>query len=570
MTYIINLVVFAVCAQFAFSADNADTGGKESYISFEDAQAALPGKEIYKPQEPVFTRSAPDWDVNASLYEFNAVLITLIEDNGEAISEPGDVLAAFDADGNVRGVSTEQDGFGPTAGLILHEVIIFGNVAGDEISFQYYDASADEVLSSGASYSFVINDLLGDAFEPYELSVGTVTLSIDLAAGWNMFSVNVVGDDMSTSTVLASLNPSFGDQIKNPGGSAVFYGFEYGWVGSLQEISVTSMYMIKLSNTDVFDFTGTPVDPSTTPIALGEGWNSIGYLPQGTLAVNDALATVFGTFGDQIKNASGSAVFYGFDYGWVGSLATMSPGEGFMIKVAVASNLVYPNADGMARMSLSLEEAKVLPAAISSWDVNPHAYEFSGTIDLSIDNREDYEGDYIGVFVGDECRGIADRMYFPIDGSYYYSVMVFSNVTEGEKLSFRYYSSLDDEIIEFAETEEFIANMNDWNGLNTFSLSREVHPAPEEYSLSDAYPNPFNPTTTLSFSVPTEGPVSLNIYDMTGRLVSTLVDGNLKEGYHSITWDGKDSNGYAVSSGMYIYSLKGEGISITKKMVMMK
>ena len=112
--------------------------------------------------------------------------------------------------------------------------------------------------------------------------------------------------------------------------------------------------------------------------------------------------------------------------------------------------------------------------------------------------------------------------------------------------------------------------MVEGDGFNTMPLSREVRISPEEYSLSDAYPNPFNPTTTLSFTVPIEGVVSLNIYDMTGRLVSTLVDGNLKQGYHSFTWNGMDSNGYAVSSGMYIYSLKAEGISITKKMVMMK
>ena len=93
---------------------------------------------------------------------------------------------------------------------------------------------------------------------------------------------------------------------------------------------------------------------------------------------------------------------------------------------------------------------------------------------------------------------------------------------------------------------------------------------PESFGLKQNFPNPFNPTTTLSFSVPTEGVVSLNIYDMTGRLVSTLVDENLEQGYHSIIWDGMDSNDHAVSSGMYIYSLKGEGVSITKKMVMMK
>ncbi len=129
---------------------------------------------------------------------------------------------------------------------------------------------------------------------------------------------------------------------------------------------------------------------------------------------------------------------------------------------------------------------------------------------------------------------------------------------------------LDSRILEYTESIEFTSDMIVGDGFNTMPLSREARITPGEYSLSDAYPNPFNPTTTLSFSVPTEGVMSLNIYDMTGRLVSTLVDGNLKQGYHSITWNGMDSNGHAVSSGMYIYSLKGEGISITKKMVMMK
>tara|TARA_B100001964_G_C13886819_1_gene445423 strand:- start:173 stop:658 length:486 start_codon:yes stop_codon:yes gene_type:complete len=161
-------------------------------------------------------------------------------------------------------------------------------------------------------------------------------------------------------------------------------------------------------------------------------------------------------------------------------------------------------------------------------------------------------------------------MYFPIDGSHYYSAMVFSNVTEGEILTFKYYNSMDDEIVEYAETIEFTANMILGNGLNTFGLSDISIEAPESYSLSDAYPNPFNPTTTLSFSIKDGGYMNLSIYDMTGRLVNTLVDGNLESGYHSVIWNGMDSNGYAVSSGMYIYALQSEDKSITKKMVLMK
>jgi hypothetical protein len=441
------------------------------------------------------------------------------------------------------------------------------NAAGDVLSFKYYDASEDEVLSSGASYTFVINDLAGTLIDPYELNVGTVTLSIELAAGWNMFSVNAIVDNMHPDVVLASLNPTLNDQIKNLSGSAVYYGEEYGWQGSLSAIDVTSMYMISLSSDDLLDFTGTPVDPSTTPISLVPGWNWIGYVSQGVLDVNSALATVVGTVNDQIKNQGGSAVYYGEEYGWQGSLTSMSPGEGFMLSVVVASDLVYPNADGMARMSLSLEEAKVLPSTIASWDVNPHDYEFSGTIDMSIDSRADFDGDWVGVFVGSECRGIAERMYFPIDGSYYYSVMVFSNVTEGEKLSFKYYSSLDDEIINYGETEEFIVNMNDHNGLNTFGLSRETGKfgQPTSYGLSKAYPNPFNPATSFEFTLEVDGMVELAVYDINGRMVAELANGYMSAGTYPVVWNANE-----LSSGVYMVSMIAGDYSTLQKVMLIK
>ena len=161
-------------------------------------------------------------------------------------------------------------------------------------------------------------------------------------------------------------------------------------------------------------------------------------------------------------------------------------------------------------------------------------------------------------------------MYFSLDDSYYYIIQAYSNV-EGEELTFKYYDQSNDEVIEYMETLTFESKSTEWlDGFNTYSLSRIARPVPEQYSLSDAYPNPFNPTTTLSFSVKDAGHMSLNIYDMTGRLINTLVDGNLEQGYHKVTWEGVDATGNAVASGMYIYALQGEGISITKKMILMK
>tara|TARA_B100000029_G_scaffold86737_1_gene76934 strand:- start:22 stop:588 length:567 start_codon:yes stop_codon:yes gene_type:complete len=98
----------------------------------------------------------------------------------------------------------------------------------------------------------------------------------------------------------------------------------------------------------------------------------------------------------------------------------------------------------------------------------------------------------------------------------------------------------------------------------------EVSAIPEDYVLNQNYPNPFNPSTMIDYSVPESGDITVSIYDVSGRLIQTLVDGYVESGYHSIVWDGRDSAGHTVSAGLYIYSLKGDHIAITRKMVMMK
>ena len=242
----------------------------------------------------------------------------------------------------------------------------------------------------------------------------------------------------------------------------------------------------------------------------------------------------------------------------------MAPTNGYMLKVATASDLIYPNF-GEDDALVRTQEQNELPSSISSWEVDYHDFEFTGTLSLSIDNSEDYDGDYIGVFVGDECRGVAKRMYFPIDGSYYYSAMVYSNVIEGDKLTFKYYNSLDDEIVDYSESLDFTANMIVGNGLNTFGLSHVVDIMPEDYSLSRAYPNPFNPVTTLSFTLPVETEVSIAVYNLYGREVFSLINGNMQAGYHSIVWN---ANSY--SSGVYfVKMIAGEFVN-TQKLMLVK
>jgi len=93
---------------------------------------------------------------------------------------------------------------------------------------------------------------------------------------------------------------------------------------------------------------------------------------------------------------------------------------------------------------------------------------------------------------------------------------------------------------------------------------------PEIPVLYNNYPNPFNPTTTISFSIPNESHVQLSIYNIKGQKVIDLINTKLESGQHEIIWDGVDINGYSVSSGVYFYSMTAENNKVIKKMVLLK
>jgi hypothetical protein len=89
-------------------------------------------------------------------------------------------------------------------------------------------------------------------------------------------------------------------------------------------------------------------------------------------------------------------------------------------------------------------------------------------------------------------------------------------------------------------------------------------------ALSQNEPNPFNPETTIRFTMPSSGNVTLNIYDAAGRLVRSLVNGVTEAGSHNVTWNGVDNHGSPVSSGVYFYRLSAGKFSETKKMTLLK
>ena len=93
----------------------------------------------------------------------------------------------------------------------------------------------------------------------------------------------------------------------------------------------------------------------------------------------------------------------------------------------------------------------------------------------------------------------------------------------------------------------------------------ELGAVPEDYTLAQNYPNPFNPTTVISYQLPVASQVRLAIYDMLGREVATLIDGEIAAGRHSINFNGSN-----LSSGVYLYRLQAGNTVLTRKLTIMK
>ena len=95
---------------------------------------------------------------------------------------------------------------------------------------------------------------------------------------------------------------------------------------------------------------------------------------------------------------------------------------------------------------------------------------------------------------------------------------------------------------------------------------------PKSFHLSQNHPNPFNPSTTIDYAIP-EGaavPVSLNIYDLRGRLMRNLVEDEKEPGSHAVHWNGRDNQGGEVSSGLYLYRLEVGEFTSTRKMMLLR
>ncbi len=113
-----------------------------------------------------------------------------------------------------------------------------------------------------------------------------------------------------------------------------------------------------------------------------------------------------------------------------------------------------------------------------------------------------------------------------------------------------------------------LTTTTDRSGHFTLPLAALAGALPERFELGANYPNPFNPSTVIPYQLPASMHVRLEVFNMLGQQVATLVDEERPAGFHTTSWDATDAAGSAVGAGVYLYRLSGDGVQATRSMLL--
>ena len=106
--------------------------------------------------------------------------------------------------------------------------------------------------------------------------------------------------------------------------------------------------------------------------------------------------------------------------------------------------------------------------------------------------------------------------------------------------------------------------------IGTVTDASENQTGPNKFELAQNRPNPFNPVTSIEFRTASPGHVRLEIFDMAGRFRARIVDAVLPAGWHGARWLGLDALGRPVSSGVYWYRLESHGLTLARRMILLR
>jgi len=516
-------------------------------------------------------------NLNPAQFENTFNMIVALNIEGTLSEDAEDIVVAYMGD-TLCGRAKIQ--FVPQVNKWMAYLTIYGNPNQvlAPLRFEIWDASECLRYAVVEDYFvFQADAFVGSNNAPIVLHTNSSVLrDVPFGFGWNWLSFNLGFPDASLNAALASLKYPHQDLIKGQNNFSVFLNGG-GWLGSLDSLRNPTMYIYRADLPDTLKMSGTLIDPATNPIPVVPGWNWIGYLPNYSLPINEALASVPAQAGNVIKSQIAFAEYLNPTYGWIGNLKYMTPPNGYQIKLAAPGSLVYPpphsnltGSDNSRPEYAESDQSTGTKPAPNFWTVDPTLYEHSMTLIgmLDIDGANATTSTMeIGAFAGSLVRGSGQAIYIPPMEKYLFFLTAYANAS-GEQLQFKLYDSNDGSITNLSESMGFMPNLHQGSipAPMPFTLaSTATHESLTEQSF-EVQPNPFQNETMFRFSLDRAQDISITVSALDGRTVSSMHTSAIS-GLNAIVWKARSNSGAPLEPGVYFVRLQTAKGSAVKKVV---
>ena len=441
-----------------------------------------------------------------------------------------------------------------------------GYTPGDTMCFRVWSRSQDREECALSHYSIGDGRFGTGTHSQLWLEAPCKCLDLPLQSGWQWISTNIDPDPCEMESLFVNCWDVL-DIIIACDGSFCIPGVGC-WIDCW---NVLEMYKVHMADTCTIPVCGSKV-PTDTPIPFHEkGWYCIAYFPECPLEPETALVSIWNNL-DIVKNDAGEFCIPGVGC-WIDC---MEYNEGYKVHLSSADTLIYPTSCPPCPPPFAKRNSFPGFTQTTHFNYSENTGETYSIVVNSVElsGKLPEVGNEIGVFTSSglcvgagvwqgEILGIAawqddDR------------TKVLDGFQVGEQMVFKLWDISDNKEIELSAIFERGDGRFGTDAYALVNLKGISSQLPKQFELAQNYPNPFNPETIIQFSIPQPTHVKVEIVNILGQKVATLVDSHKESGNYQVRWDGTDSQGITVANGIYFYRLVTDEHSIVRKMLLIK
>lgn len=463
---------------------------------------------------------APSWIPLANL-QFNMQVLAQIMIDDAVSTNPYDLVGAFVGD-ECRGIANPF----PNDGMAFLSVGS-NQATGELVELKIWNSARCEFCDAGPVFIFENLGEIGTYENPFQVSCITdVDLNFTFGQGYNWFSENLALENPHPNAFFEGLGACNNDRLIS---QSAFNVYQNGsWNGTITAFNPVISYRLKLCEAKAFTITAPPAE--ILPISLNSGFSWLGYLPQTCMPVNLALANMSPapTANDRLIGQGSFALYNGSQ--WLGSLTTLCPGVGYVIKLTNSATLVYPAALAKTTMFNPLEAELTSPTGIKPAKNLQHSMTVLGRLELPGGQYSINADDRVYAYANGLCVGMANPMEAE-NGLIFLSVG--ENSDQAKQVSFKVWLDDEQQLYEANEalTFEPLKGTGAYENPFKFTIGQPDN-SNNDWFIGEPYPNPFTEETMVPYQLKESATFDVKIYNSSGQLVRELEQFNGQAGFH--------------------------------------